>query len=365
MIVHATRFGTASALRQIADSLGRSDFFVVSGDVICSVPFQYLADIHRSKNSSLVALLTDSTALKPGEIATAKQKKEEQGDLDTQFIGLDSANHNNNRLIFYKSVADVEDELKLRKSLLLRHTNVTIHTKYRDCHVYLFSNWVLNVLRAKKIIASIQKELLPYLVKNQFCENFKQYFPENAENHSFQQLAYDLSHSSALVSAKNEIYLCHAYVAPSSSFVSRANSLASYKALNHELVQLDYEHNSYPWANIASDNTVNNMQRLFSKATLAQNTVTSEQLKLGDNVAVKRSVIGRNVKIAAGTKITNSIIMDNANIEDNCTITDSIVCSGAIINKGTTLKDSKVGPNFSVNTAEYKNEILCSEQGED
>jgi translation initiation factor eIF-2B subunit gamma len=122
--------GTADALRQVSHSLF-TDFFVISGDLITNTRLHYLADVYRSRDASMVALLSDTMNKVTYEgvnitaNATAKKKSNQQddhGELDAQFIGLESK-ADCNRLVYYKHKADVEETLKIRKSLLQRYVS--------------------------------------------------------------------------------------------------------------------------------------------------------------------------------------------------------------------------------------------------
>ena len=194
--------GTADALRQISEKI-HTDFFCLSGDLISNVQFQNLADLHRSQDAGLIMCVQNSSSAAAAanhaaagaaaggagtpsgaaaaaalEKERAKKEASEGADVDAQYMGIDAST---GRLLLFKSAADVEESLSISKRLLGRHPNFTLHTKLRDCHLYVFSQWVLLFLQEKPSILSIQSELIPCLVSGQ-CSTAQSQRGELARN---------------------------------------------------------------------------------------------------------------------------------------------------------------------------------------
>ncbi len=160
-------YGTADALRFVKDKI-KTDFFVISGDLISDVHLHYLADLHRTRHSSLTVLLKDTSAppaaLASGGGADSKHggksgdsksgakgatpaaaasgsggsggssKKNAMDDLDRQFIGLDEKT---NRLVLFKSASDVEDGFAVTKALLKRYVIDPRHLAFGIWHLLI------------------------------------------------------------------------------------------------------------------------------------------------------------------------------------------------------------------------------------
>lgn len=357
--------GTADALRQIRDRV-KTDFFVLSGDLVSNIQLHYLADIHRSRDSSLVALVQERTEQKDKK--TEKDKTTEEN-LDSQYIGLDEKT---GRLVYFQSQADVEDGLAINKSLLRRHPNLTMYTRLKDAHLYLFAHWVIDLLCEMRMINDIQSELVPLMVKRQFSSNWLKWRARNKSNS--QALALLMSHAPSYSSSsaynasasaaspafeEDEAFRCYVYTAPPACFCQRANSMSAWKNMNHELAA-DPEYTYTPWALMASDNQATHMARMFPKAQLGGQVHVAKSVTLGDYVNIKRSTVGYNCKIGNSVKLINCIVMENVTVEDGCTLQDCILSPGCTVQKNCSLKDCKIGPNFTVSAASKQSVQLKS-----
>jgi len=197
--------GSADAVRQLS-ALGKihTDFFVVGADVVSNVQLQEMADVHRAQDAAVVMCVANAReALSMGAAGGAsaatsavdekerkKQENEDASQVDSQFLLVDP---HSNRLLLFQSQADVESSLDVRKSLLRAHPNVELHTRLKDAHVYLFSQWVVYLLEQKSGLSSIAGELIPALVAGQFKRRWKEW--AGYSRNSSQQLARAMSHA--------------------------------------------------------------------------------------------------------------------------------------------------------------------------
>lgn len=187
----------------------------------------------------------------------------------------------------------MEEVLGLKRKLLQSHPQVTLHSKLRDIHLYLFSRWVIHLLNDKKAISSIQVELVPCLVQGQFKEDYKKW-KEDQENFSndqnrrrntnytqAQELALSMSHTPSSLASNtpvtaNDAYKCLLWVSSSSSFSCRGNTLSAYKNLNHEMA-LDKEYTYMPWNLASVDSWVNLASKQFPKGKHRQTLILEEE----------------------------------------------------------------------------------------
>jgi hypothetical protein len=99
-----------------------------------------------------------------------KTKVAKRSSETTYYIGVDDKQ---DRLLYYNTDSGVRDEeIRVKKSLLRRFPNVTIHNHMEDVHVYICSPWIMDVLASQGDLQSFQYDLVPYLVKRQFRRNF-------------------------------------------------------------------------------------------------------------------------------------------------------------------------------------------------
>ena len=353
--------GSADALRRIAPRI-HTDFFVLGGDLVSNLPFQNLADVARAQDAGLVMAVSED-AEPSGDLKERKKQEAEAAaaGVDSQYFGIDA---DSKRLLLFKSQADVEEKLEVSKRLLAKHPRFTLHTRIKDAHLYLFSQWVLYFLKSKPSIVSIQSELIPCLVSGQFKHQYAEW--KHYGKNSAQSLALRMSHaprsnasddddqlgglsqpimnrglsvldasgtslstlpgSSSMtdIASSNpsnrpenfqESFRLFVYLTSANTFSMRANTLASYKNLNHELCS-DREYAYMPWPTIATDNYADKIQKQFSSAVaIGRETVIGDGTTFeGDGSTVKRSCIGKGCTIGAKVKLHGCIIMDNVKI---------------------------------------------------
>ncbi len=225
-----------------------SDYFVLQADFISTVPLHHLADIHRSRQAAVTMLVVDGSR-ESKEAAAGKKKKDEVDDLDVEYMGIvDDAPLLNrlrprqlllplppsflhlpltasasapatqspgHRLLLYKSSLEIDDDVfALHKSLLRRCQHLTMHTQLRDVHCYLLAHWTLQLLEDKPMMASVKREMVPYIVRGQYSggkRDISRYTANEADDE--QRVALAMSHSAPARSA-DETCRCYLYIAP-------------------------------------------------------------------------------------------------------------------------------------------------------
>jgi translation initiation factor eIF-2B subunit gamma len=348
--------GTADALRQVAGQI-KTDFFLISGDVITNVFLHYLADVHRSRNSAVTMMLQETKIEK-------KKSKKLDDKIGRVHVGL-AMQDGVAQVTMYKSMLDVEEDqhFKISKTVLRSHQKMRYSTKYRDQHIYLFSHWVLDVLEEKPAISSVQGELIPYLVRAQFS---------TAVTHLYQKSRFEqaistsltMSHSSyaqkfnqAVANGDNPIK-CFAYLASPSVLCVRTNTVASYMEANQVLATADYPY--MPWTPLYNDRK--SIMEVNPKYKIGQSCVINKGLELGKTSVLKKSVVGEHCKIGDNSAISNSVLMDHVIVDKDCEITNSIICPGARILSGAILTNCRVGPDFTVTAGLYEKEALIKDR---
>lgn len=134
--IEDSSMGTAQALLCAREYL-KSDFFVVSSDLVSGAALTRMADMHRMHGTALVALLRSG-----GDAADV-----------TDIWAIDAASQ---RLVAREARSDTSDStIQLHKAWLRACPSTQLRADLFDCHCYLFSHWVLGVLQANSTLEFI------------------------------------------------------------------------------------------------------------------------------------------------------------------------------------------------------------------
>ncbi|XP_071952872.1 translation initiation factor eIF2B subunit gamma-like isoform X2 [Antedon mediterranea] len=359
--------GTADSLRILNEQRKiKNDVLIVSCDLITDVALHKLADVHRTYDATVTALMmslpeqtAESVTTVPG---TKSKRKLESRDL----VGLDEKGQ---RVLFMAAEADMEDFLMLRKSILEKHPFIRVGTNLLDAHMYIFKKWVIDYLCEHRHISSVKGELIPSLVKKQFIKKQpKDVISEgtimeetNNKNNGGNPSEDDLKVKTIEMSSWNEggitkdskasvdAIKCHAFIMDT-GFCSRANSLAAYCDVNRQILQSKYT---------LDEDFIHSTAKVKAKTQVGQDSMVGEESVIGEKVSVKRSVIGQHCNIGDKVKIANSIIMDHVTIKEGCVIHGSVICGNASLSEQVELKDCLVGSKQTLpEKAKFSNEIV-------
>ncbi|KAH9264961.1 hypothetical protein BASA83_011552 [Batrachochytrium salamandrivorans] len=316
--------GSADALRSIKSRI-KTDFFVISCDLITDIPVHYLINSFSDRPVS-------------------------KDDGLGEFIGIDDQS---SRLLIMASKADLDDCLELRTSLIEKFPVIHIHSQLRDAHLYIFRRWVIDLVVKDRNISSIKNDLVPLLLEFQHRESIVK--KEGIDK--FLSTNLDLFGRAMLYSTSGHEptphnVTCNAVVYRD-GFTARGNTIWSYSELNRHVIK-----NS-------TDVRVQASSEVSAKTQVGQDSLVGEGSKIDERCSVKKSVIGNHCTIGKNVKLTNSIIMDYVHIEDNVKIEESIICSNAKIGRRAMLKDCRVGA-MQIVPAETvgKNEVFAAGMNE-
>ena len=349
---------TADVLRALREKITR-DFVVVSGDLITDVFLHHLADVHRINDATCTVLLRAPKAESKLPAGT-KPPKEAGATLD--YVGLDEKR---SRLLILTSAADVEERLIVPRRVLRAFPNISITNKILDAHFYIFSHWVLELLKARPELTSIKTELIPFLLAHQFdsepvldpgqplLEPDGGLDEEDMESPATAADGEDSQpDSDAPPPRKFRPIQCHALVYDG-GYCSRADSLHTYKEMNLDVPR--HQGQGVPWSKSDTfpDKTDEEKKLLFKK--VGSECVVGEGFsfmvsgdKVGEKSSIKKSVVGKHCKVGSNVKLANCIIHNHVTIEDGVTLTGCVVCDDAHIEKDCNLTNCQVGAKFTV-----------------
>ncbi|KAI4345325.1 hypothetical protein L6164_012457 [Bauhinia variegata] len=372
--------GTAGALRAIAHHLTAKDILVISGDLVSDVPLGAVAAAHRRHDAAVTAMLCSapvSGTAEPGS-SGGKDKIKKPGRYD--LLGLDATKQ---FLLYIATGAELEKDLRIRKSILRAVGQMEIRTDLMDAHVYAFKRLVLQeVLDQKDTFHSIKQDVLPYLVRNQLKSEVLLNGTPQAEENGTQKVISQSSQqmlSQILVNASQpdfhvryalgpngsapirRTHKCCVYITSSNNYCARLNSIQAYSDINRDVIGEANHLSGYSFS--AHNNIIHPSAELGAKTTVGPHCMLGEGSQMGDKCSVKRSVIGRHCRIGANVKVVNSVVMNHVTIGDGCSIQGSVICSNVQLQERVVLKDCQVGAGFVVTAgSEYKGEVLARKE---
>lgn len=118
----------------------KSDFIILSCDVITNVSLYPLINKFRQHDASVAALLFESGFESDVTVPGPKSKHKPERDL----IGI---HPDTNRLLFLASTSDFEESMSVNAHLLRKNGKMTIFSRLVDSHIYVMKNWVLDFLK--------------------------------------------------------------------------------------------------------------------------------------------------------------------------------------------------------------------------
>ncbi|MQM05929.1 hypothetical protein Taro_038749 [Colocasia esculenta] len=224
-----------------------------------------------------------------------------------------------------------------------------------DAHLYAFKRIVLQeVLEQKNTFESIQRDVLPYLVRSQLrSEVSAKGIPQEEEGWNGKTTSeiqtWISQHNGGpafpdpqLLNSINSMavprtHKCCAYIANKNKYCVRLNSIQAFSDINRDVIGEASHISGYSFS--AQSNIIHPSSKHGIKTTIGQHCMISEGSQLGDKCNVKRSVIGRHCRIGSNVKIVNSVVMNHVSIEDGCTVQGSVICSNVQLQEGCVLRD--------------------------
>ncbi|KHG06943.1 Translation initiation factor eIF-2B subunit gamma [Gossypium arboreum] len=348
---------------------------VVSGDLVSDVPPGALAATHRRHDAAVTTMLCSIPVSGPLESGSSggKDKAKKLGCYN--IIGLDPSKQ---FLLHIATGAEIEKDARISKRILHAVGQMEMRSDLMDAHMYAFKRSVLQeVLDIKDTFQSLKEDVLPYIVRSQLkskallnrtpqgeensnekvsSQNNQAFISRilaNASTPSFHGLYSENPDGS---SSTRKTHKCCVYIASSSSYCVRLNSIQAFMDINRDVTG-DADHLLSP------NNIIGPSPKLGTKTTVGPNCRLGEGSEMGDKCQVKRSIIGRHCRIGSHVKVVNSVVMNHVTIGDGCIIQGSVICSNVQLQERVVLKDCQVGAGFVVTAgSEYKAESLAKKE---
>ncbi|TPX75512.1 hypothetical protein CcCBS67573_g03213 [Chytriomyces confervae] len=312
---------TGDALRDLdAKQLLKSDFILVSGDVVSNMDLGKALGEHRARR------LVDKNAIMTMVVKTASPTHRTRSKGEEGIYVLDAATH---ECVQYRSLFPKKQKLKLDLEFFNSHSELQVRNDLIDCQID---------------ICSVDVPAL-------FTENF-----------DYQEIRKHFVRGILESDILGKQIHCHII---SDTYAARVRSTQMYDSISKD-VMARWTYPMVPDTNIQGSALStykyfnpyiykeNNVILSFT-TKLVRHVVVGAETEIGEKSVVSNSIIGRNCKIGKNVRINGSYIWDNVEIGDNCVIERSILANDVKVKAGVTIEKGsilsfgvKVGPNFKV-----------------
>lgn len=287
------------ALRSIdSQSLIRSDFVLVSGDLVANMELKEVVDQHKEmKKKDKMSVMT----------CVYKEAKPNHPTRSSEDDILIAVNAQDGRLLHCEKPRN-KKKLNIPVSIFEDNPNVDIRYDVLDCHV------------------TVCAPTVPQLFSDNFDYQTRHHFIRG-------------------ILVNEEIMGNHIYTHfISDKYAARVSNLHTYDAISKDVIHRWV----YP---LVPDNAVGEAYSygrhniyLSGDVTLAVGTELIEDVvigqgsKIGANSRISHSSIGRDCVIGENVSIEGSYIWDNVVIKDNCVIRQAIICDNTEVRDGVTVE---------------------------
>lgn len=264
---------------------------------------------------------------------------------------------------------DKESSLKIRQSLIAKHSRVKIKTKHRDSHVYIFPKWVKELAAQNERFDSISEDVLGWWAKAGWQDGLgdklgldevlgeKDAQSPGEEGMATTEPDLDVATLSSTSSSRPpaatstdapafatrvktapvtsktptkpppllayiQPSLPAAVTAPNAShpFVRRVDTTAAllntslYLAKQTPEHTLAHEHKIHPTASVGQQSRISQ-----------EDSLVAENAKLGMRVNIKETIVGPNCEIGNNSRLTRCLLMDGVVVGEGVQLTGCII----------------------------------------
>ncbi|KAK9320508.1 nucleotide-diphospho-sugar transferase [Lipomyces orientalis] len=307
------------AMRDLdAKGLITSDFLLVSGDIVCNVPFDKVLAKHRQRRAK------DKNAIMTMVLREASPLHRTRARAESAIFILDEQT---NQCVHYEDIKTRKHQITVDPEIFNKHTDLAIRNDFIDCHIDICSPDV------------------PAL----FTENF-----------DYNHIRKDFVHGILTSDLLGKTIFAHIVT---DNYAARVRSLQTYDAVSKDVISR-WTYPITPDSNLLADQTFQYQRGHIYKEddiVLARScrinscTVIGAGTVVHDGTVITGSVIGRRCKIGKNVSIQSAYIWDDVTIEDNAIIESAIIAKGAIIGASSHIAPGaivsynvKIGKNITV-----------------
>ncbi|KAK9448360.1 nucleotide-diphospho-sugar transferase [Limtongia smithiae] len=299
-ILSPESMSVGDAMRDLdAKGLITSDFLLVSGDIVCNVPFEKVLAEHRERRQK------DKNAIMTMVLREASPLHRTRARAESAIFVLDEKT---NQCVHYEEIKTRKHMkyISLEPEIFGKHSDLAIRNDFIDCHIDICSPDV------------------PAL----FTENF-----------DYSHIRKDFVHGILTSDLLGKTIFAHVVT---DHYAARVRSLQTYDAVSKDVISR-YTYPIVPDSNLLEDQTFQYQRGHIYKeedVVLARTcriercTVVGSGTVVSDGSVIIESVIGRRCKIGKNVTISGAYIWDDVVIKDNAVIRSAIVGNGAVIGEG-------------------------------
>ncbi|KAK9452760.1 nucleotide-diphospho-sugar transferase [Dipodascopsis uninucleata] len=284
------------AMRDLdAKGLITSDFLLVSGDIVCNIPFEKVLAEHRLRRNK-----NDKNSIMTMVLREASPLHRTRARAESAIFVLDEQT---NQCVHYEEIKTRKHmkQVSLDPEIFKDHTDLAIRNDFIDCHIDICSPDV------------------PAL----FTENF-----------DYNHIRKDFVHGILTSDILGKTIYAHIV---KDHYAARVRSLQTYDAVSKDVISR-WAYPIAPDSNLLGDQTFQYQRGHIYKeegVVLARScrintcTVIGAGTIISDGALISDSVIGRRCKIGKNVVIKSSYVWDDVIIEDNVTIESAIIGNNA------------------------------------
>lgn len=316
IIISEECFSVGDALREIdSQSLIRSDFVLVSGDLVSNMELKEVIEHHKETRKKDKMLVMTCVYKK------ADPHHRTRSSEDDIFIATNSTTGK----LLHCEKPKGKKKMPIPTSLFEENPTVELRYDVLDCHV------------------SVCSPSVPQLFSDNFDYQSRYHFIRG-------------------ILVNEEITGNHIYTHfISDQYAARVSNLHTYDAVNKDVIHrwvyplvpdnATGESYSYGRHNIYLNTNV----ALALGSVLCEDVVIGSRTSIGANSQISHSTVGHNCVIGENVTIEGSYIWDSVRIENGATIKQAIICDGVVVKSNVTVEPGcilsfsvVVGPDFTV-----------------
>ncbi|KAJ3023506.1 UNVERIFIED_CONTAM: hypothetical protein HDU68_008576 [Siphonaria sp. JEL0065] len=309
---------TGDALRDLdAKQLLKSDFILVSGDVVANMDLTKALEEHRARR----AIDKNGIMTMVVKAASPTHRTRSKGEE-----GIYVLNAVTQECVQYRSLFPTKQKLKLDLELFKAHSELQVRNDLIDCQID---------------ICSVDVPAL-------FTENF-----------DYQDIRKHFVRGILESDILGKQIHCHII---SDTYAARVRSTQMYDSISKDIMAR-WTYPMVPDTNILGTTYKHHNPYIYKEngvilqftTRLTRHVVVGDKTSVGEKSEISNSVVGRNCKIGKNVKINGSYIWDNVVIGDNVVIERSILADGVVVLNGVTIEKGsilsygvQVGPDFTL-----------------
>lgn len=284
-------------------SLIRSDFVLVSGDLVANLDLRAVIAVHKERRKA------DKMAIMTVVYKQASPNHRTRSSEDDILVVMDASN---DRLVHYEKTMK-KRHMTVPLDALKKASSKVVDLRYDllDCHISVCSPHVPAIFSENFDYETQDHFVRGILVNEEILGNnifvhviTDQYAARVSNLHTYDAVSKDVMHRWVYPRVPDKPVFCSS---PPYSYSRR---------------------NVYMGQNVT----------LGRGCVLEEDVVIGPHSSLGANSSLTKTVVGRGCKVGENVTISGSYLWDDVVVEDGCCINQSIVCNSAIIKAGSTLK---------------------------